>query len=165
MASKKPRWYLDSCLFISHLNGEKIVEPELGIPRDTIVEAIFSKAMDDKVELVTSAYTIVEVNGGKLLSGDQVLRQKVNTLFQRSFLDLVEVDRTVAERARSLIWQARRDGYALDNDDMVHLATALTENCQALLTWDRRHLMAVDGIYGMAIHLPEPGQLPLPGIA
>lgn len=163
VASKGARWYLDACLFISHLTGETLSEN--GIPRNQLVEAVFNKGSRGDVQLVTSTYGIVEVNGGKTLSSDPEIRRKATTIFTRSYIELVEVDRVIAERARQLIWDARAAGFKIDNDDMVHLATAIQEGCDAVLTWDRVHLMSLDGHFGIPIHLPEPGQLTLPGVS
>ena len=153
MASSLPRWYVESSIFISLLMEE--IEEAHGTPRWVLAEQVFAAGQRGLARLVTSTYTIVEVNGGRSMATDAVLRRQVSTLFRRPYLDLIEVDRRIAESARDLVWTVRQSNLAIKNDDMIHLATAIQEECDVLLTWDEKHLLRLDGRYGIAVRQPQ----------
>ncbi len=157
MATKRPRWYVDSCIFIAHLKGETDLED--GLPRNQVAITILEKARLGEAEVVTSVYTIAEVNGGQKMAKDAQARRDATSLFLRSYIELIEVDRTIAERARQLIWDARSRNMKVKNDDMIHLASAIEDGCDAFLTWDGEHLLPCDNLFGIRVMKPEPGQL------
>ena len=161
MPANMARWYVESSVYIALLTREIGVDPNL--PRWLLAQSVLERALRGEVELVTSAYTIVEVNGGQSMAADPELRARVSALFRYPWLEIVEVDRLIAERARELIWQVRDSGSPLKNDDMIHLASALDQGCDKLLTWDAKHLIPLSGSSGIQIEPPQADgrQLPL----
>lgn len=106
--------YWDSCAFLGFLKEEpdKIGDCQAGI---TLAER-------GELVLVTSALTIAEVL--KLKGANPIPtadRDKVRQFFEREFITVYDVDRTVAEKAQDVIWD-----YGVAPKDALHVATALS---------------------------------------
>lgn len=108
-----PGRYWDSATFIGWLKKE----PDKFSQCDAVV-----KACDrGQYRIVTSTLTFAEVH--KLKRGPGVSREEqeaVQKFFQRSFIVPYELDRSVADMARELIWT-----HNVSSWDAVHVATAI----------------------------------------
>jgi predicted nucleic acid-binding protein len=106
--------YWDSCTILGWLKEEpdKIGE----------CQAAMLRAKSGDLTLVTSALTLPEV---LFLKGKDPVpeedRDKVRRFFESPFVHLVELDRTVGERAQEVVWK-----YGVRPKDAVHVATAIS---------------------------------------
>ena len=131
--------YWDSCCFLGWLKEEadKIKECEAGI----------RLAERGQLTIVTSAFTIVEV---LRLKGKEPIPQgdaeKVRAFFQKPYIALYDVDRTIAEAAQDVVWN-----HGVKPKDAVHVATALNLKRDVVIeqfdTFDGQ-LIALSGTLG-----------------
>lgn len=122
--AKKPRpIYWDACCFISILSNEANADDCLKVVR---------AAEAGDVVLVTSAISLVEVIK---LDGKMPVReteqQKVDDAMLGPHFRIREVDRTVAQLARRLIWD-----HGVEVKDAIHVATALDASITEMHTTD-----------------------------
>lgn len=120
--------YLDSSVFIGWIKGEIIDN----IDRKDITEHILKLAENKEFKICASALTLAEVHkkrGSIQLSDAE--DESILEFFEREFIDIVDVDRTIGEQANRF---CRR--YPLRPNDAIHLACALRAKCDVLLTWD-----------------------------
>lgn len=83
--------------------------------------------------LVTSRLARLECRTKPLRDNDPVLLQRYETFFRAQRFRLLEVSPTVIERATEL-----RARYGFKTPDALHLATAIVEAVDVVLTGDRR---------------------------
>jgi predicted nucleic acid-binding protein len=127
----KPRLYWDTSIFLSFLNKSEAARRE-------ICEDVLQHASMDKVQIVTSTYTIVEVIKPKKLSipssrpltVDEV--GMIKKMFRWPFITTIELDERTALFASDLA----RD-YHLAPADAVHAASAILWKASELQAWDR----------------------------
>jgi predicted nucleic acid-binding protein len=124
--AEKRRLYWDSCNFISLVNPDEARRAE-------VCRRILEDAESGKLEIVTSALTIVEVHKAKEAQVPQEIEQKIGLLFEQPYIMICSVDRPVAERARDL---CRLHGLRVR--DAVHLATALVVEADVFQTYNCR---------------------------
>lgn len=82
------------------------------------------------MDIVTSTIALVEVvklDGSRKLPKEQ--EEKIAAFFEYPFVHLIEIDRTICEDARKLIWEFP----ALFPKDAVHLASAVFYDGKASL--------------------------------
>jgi predicted nucleic acid-binding protein len=94
--------------------------------------------------LVTSALSIAEVakvNNDKPLTAKQ--EKQIEAFFENDYIELVTVDRFVAERARSIV-----RGFGLKPSDAVIVACALMAEASVMHTYDEKVLKR-DGKIGL----------------
>ena len=156
------RWYLDSTVIVAFLQNEQTMEGDH--TRGQIAKWVLDQRGNGSTELYTSMLGIIEANGGKA-GADPELRAKIERFFlEENTLTLIDVDYTVAERARALTWQLRDDGCPVKhNIDIAHVAAAINAECADVLTFDRQHMVKLDAfIDGINIRVPSiEGQLDL----
>lgn len=159
MTGRRQRVYVDSTVYCSLFMQEEIIEGPF--PRWQIAKDLLSRDEQGSIEIVTSALTIAEVNGGRM--ADQTVRDKISAYFNDEKRLIIEVDFTRAARARELRWRLVNQGRLMGNSsDLVHLACAIEHNCEVLYTWDKKHLIPLSGLLGIEIVKPEiDGQLAL----
>jgi len=105
---------------------------------------VIDQAEAGKILIVTSALTLAEVT--KLKGKPAVPQEDAETItraFKRNFLEIREVDRSVAELARDYMWRYKR----LKHKDAIHIATAATYHITILDTFDEG-LIRLDGKLG-----------------
>ncbi len=116
------RSYWDSCVFLAYVNEED--------DRIEDIDSLVEDARQERLEVVTSVVSIVEVTRGTeeqlghALDAETLAR--IDALWQPpSPFVLVEFHRLIAERARDLMRRAWARGVILKPMDSVHLATAM----------------------------------------
>jgi predicted nucleic acid-binding protein len=136
------RRYWDSAAFLAWLQNEA---GRVDSCHDTLEEA-----KQGSFIIMTSALTLTEAlwlrNGPKL--GEYKARL-LNRFFRRSFLRIVNVDRSIAESAQRLVWQDD-----IKPKDAIHVATALRYKCTLLETFDEP-LIGKSGLQGLTIRKPQ----------
>ena len=123
--------YWDACLFIEAI--QKTDKTRL----DALLDLI-RKAKGDGPKIVTSAYTITEVNKlDALAKSKKMLREEQSKLilefFQNRYIFIRPVTRQIAELAHDF---TRTHG--LKNADAIHVATAIIGKANVLYTWDEK---------------------------
>ena len=128
------RVYLDSCAYLEYLRGNTKDFEEL--------KRIIDTWKSGGITIVTSALTIAEVlyvkscsDGTKVLIPQERERDIIDlfTEYPPRNLVLVELDRKIAESARSLVWQ-----HHIHPKDAVHVASALRAHAEIMFTLDKR---------------------------
>ncbi len=164
MATSPKRVYWDACAWIALIQMEKVRDKGGVITedRETMCKAVIYEAEEGNIEIVTSAFSLVEVckdPGVKNNASD-----KIAAYFEHDFVLLANLDRFVGERARELM----RAGYSkLKPPDASHLATAAIANVDEMQTFDGK-LLDLDGLITKAngtklkITKPGPSGAPLP---
>jgi len=122
--SNLPRRYVDSDVFLGWLKKESDKVDEC--------RSVIKGAEEGKVQLVTSALTLVEVI--KLERGKEIpaeAQQKVAEFFLHDWIIVRNLDMRIARYAREVIW---KHGFA--PKDAIHIATAVIERIPRLDTFD-----------------------------
>ena len=106
------------------------------------VRALFARADNDEIEIVTSALTLLEVLVVPLRAGDQRLAAQYEALLTRSRgLRVVDLSRDLLRTAARL----RAQHGALRTPDALQLAAAINTGCKSFVTNDRR-MPELDGL-------------------
>jgi predicted nucleic acid-binding protein len=106
--------YWDSAAFLGWLNRED--------GRANLCAPVIKAAQRGDVRIVTSSLTIAEVlwiRGRAKLP--KAMHDEINKFFRHRWILIRELDRTIAERARELVWT----NAGVKPQDAVHLATAI----------------------------------------
>lgn len=156
MTNPKSRRYWESSIFVALVKGEagRVGEPS----------KILEDAAKGEVEIVTSAWTLAEViKRPQEPPLSEEVERKIIDFFENEYIVVINLDRKVAEEARSISRQ-----HGVKPKDAVHLATAAVAKVDTLETWDDG-LTKHDGKIGdppLLIRQPKwEGQPPLPGIS
>src|SRR5438876_1216538 len=100
MTYRKP--YIESSVFIAYIKGE-MRGPNLDQDAKKILDSILDAANNGDFSIVTSTLTIAEVYKKKdeatLTDGEN---ESLLPYFREGYIDLVEVDRDVGERANEI---------------------------------------------------------------
>lgn len=129
------RRYWDSDAFLGYL----LNEPDKVDACDSVLAA----AEDGKIIIVTSALTLAEVLYLKHKKKIPIeSRTTVEDFFKNRFISVQNVTRTIAERARDVVWD-----YGIKPKDAIHVATALTINLPVINTFDK-NLLSKNGKIG-----------------
>lgn len=129
--------YWDTVCFLGVLKEEA--------DKITACRAVIGEAEKGDVRIVTSALTIAEVlwPKGRPLELPQENAEIVRRMFEHEWLVVRDIDRFVAERARTLVWEHE----ALRPKDALHVATALDAGVEQFDTYDG-DLIALSGQIG-----------------
>lgn len=143
MSTRVPLWYVDTCILVSLIKQEEI--EVAGCPRWYWSKQVFEKAERGEITIVTSAITLVELNGGKEATSKHVLDQ-ITAIFDADYILPVNLSVEIASLARSYIWDLRRERpkRILKTADAIHLASAVSSGCSRLITWDDGDLCKLD---------------------
>ncbi|MFN8533827.1 MAG: type II toxin-antitoxin system VapC family toxin [Dehalococcoidia bacterium] len=153
MSDAHRRVYLDADVWIGWLQGEV----SNGVDRGEVAEFLIGLAHRDQLDIVVSAFVLVEVRKappGK--PDDEAAGELILESFEREFISVVPLTRDIAADAQRL---ARK--HRLNSGDAVHLATARTAGCDALFTFDEDFRKIVEP--EIVIEAPHRfGQAPFP---
>jgi uncharacterized protein len=116
---------LDTAVFIYFIEEHPDYMPHLA--------PVFSAVASGRIEIVTSAITLLEVLVVPYRTGNVLLAEQYEALITRSRgMHLVEIDRSQLRAAAQV-----RAHYRVRTPDALQLAAALSKRCTALLTNDR----------------------------
>lgn len=131
--------YWDSCAWIALINGESDRLPD--------VRAVYGLARRGLVEIWSSTIAIVEANRlqsemtmAKPIPPESIL--KIDDLLFQPFVHLINLDQTVAKRARKLM---RETTGLRKGADAIHLASAVIWNVPVFHTYDGSDLLHLNG--------------------
>lgn len=132
MTYRRP--YIESSVFIEYITAENRNNAD-------IVQSILDAAERGELVIVTATWTIAEVHKRKGYSKEALSDQQSSDIlpyFRESYIDPVEVDRGVAERAHELCRDYPNDGVnkSLKPGDAVHIAAAERGKCDVILSYD-----------------------------
>lgn len=96
-----------------------------------ILEPLWEKVESGEVRVCSSELIVLETLVLPLRTGNQNLLQAYDQLLLSSSLQLIPIHQEILRNAAQL-----RGDYNLKTPDAIHLATALRENCNLLLTND-----------------------------
>ena len=133
------KYYWDSCVFISRIQGDPA--------RIDVLQHITDEAAQDKIQIVTSTFTIAEVCKLSREDDEALLEaeaEEIAKFFDNPYIYLVQVSRGIAIKAASL---SRKHG--VKPADAIQLATAMHANCQIVHTYDESKLLKLNGIAGV----------------
>ena len=153
MPSKgQPLYYWDSSVFISWLLD--------GADRDKIdwlkLQGVAEEIAGGKVDVITSVITRVEILD-KHCRTDKL--KKFQAFLERPRSETIEVGNPEAEEAGRIRAHFSAKGTKLPLSDAIHLATAGLHGATHLHTFDREHLLKLNGTvpeYSLIICKPEP---------
>jgi predicted nucleic acid-binding protein len=135
MRSELTYIYWDSCVFLSYVSA--IAE------RIEVLDALLDQIQHDRRrKLITSSISIAEVafasGHGRPERRPSHIEDRIDELWDASFVELVEVNRPILYRARTLMRDGLDQGLRLKPYDAVHLATA---------SWINANIGPVDEIH------------------
>lgn len=95
---------------------------------------VLREAEAGRCEIVVSALTIAEVLHlkGERHTFPRAMKDTIRGFFRRSYFQVVNVDRFIAERAQDAFWD-----HSIQPKDAVHLAIALEAECHFLESYDK----------------------------
>jgi predicted nucleic acid-binding protein len=161
MQTEPTRLYWDACVLLSYVN-----ETAGRLP---VIEQVLEEARQNKVGILTSTLTVVEVawaseeqQQGAL---DDATLEKIDGLWQPgSIVTLVEFYFAIACEARNLMRDGLTHGWSLRPADAIHLATAKEHHVKRFHTYDER-LFKYAELTGFEICEPDALQPQLPGVS
>lgn len=136
MTYRKP--YLESSVFIAYIKGEKKGD-NLEHDCEAIIGTILDAARAGDFPIYTSALTIAEVHKKKRTTGlTDHENEDLRPYFREDYIQLVEVERNVGERANVLCQttKAQPGRPALRPNDAIHIACAEKAECDVILSYD-----------------------------
>jgi len=162
VANSPNRFYWDACTWIAFIQKEKVDLPNGQVEdRESMCRSLLITAKAGKVEIATSALSLVEVCKDPASASEAASR--FHEFLELDYVLLVTLDRIIGEKARELM----QGGYSgLKPPDAIHIATAIVANALEMHTFDRK-LLDFDGPLAKAdgsklkICKPDPGD-PLP---
>lgn len=133
MAESFCRPYLDSSVFFAHIKQEEI-ECGGGLKRWEVAYGILTDAAAGVYRVYTSTITLAEVRRIKVKDEelDENELEAVRSLFAHEYIQLIEVNREIGEKAQ---WLGAT--YGITPMDALHLATAIWWECDVFLYWDK----------------------------
>lgn len=140
----KARRYWDSGCFLGWLKKE----PD----KYTKCQAVIEKAELGEIEIVTSAFTLVEVlylRKDVKIGPEQ--SEVIRKFFEHEYILLVNVTRDIAELAQDVFWN-----YQVHPKDAIHVASALRAPVPVLDTFDDGLIMLSNMIGDPPLVITEP---------
>lgn len=156
MASKE-RWALDTSVILAYLKGTEIIRMK---PASEYSLALIRRAENGEALIVVSSLAMVEVckpHRKSVIQGGVEDGDAVDDFFRRSFVEVVELDRTTGRVAQELT-----NTLGIPSWDAVHLATAIRARSSYLFSWDFGDLIRHSPVQGVEIREPFADLLPGP---
>lgn len=149
----KPKYYWDANVFLSHIKGKNKGENRTK-EETTNLQAVVQEVDENKVILVTSAFTSIEVLAGKLTNEQ---KQRYDSIFQRPNIVVINVHPGIVEKAAEIREYYLALGKSIKSPDSIHLATALLVGVDVLHTFDSDDLIPLDGnVMGHNLRISKP---------
>ena len=133
-----------------------------GSDRDTVCRAVVNEAKKNKIEILTSTLSLVEVCKSKDVRS--AMNDEIAAFFENDYILLMNVDRSVGELARQMM----KEGHTgLKPPDAVHIASAVLGQVAEMHTFDDKllkldnEIVRLDG-GKLRICTPDIGESPLP---
>lgn len=145
----------DSCCFIEWIKGGQGCSQEAWQAMEEIVSGIYA----GKVILVTSAITHVELYQGRM---DQEGKRRFNSIFDHPNLQVVSVDRKIAERARIIRESCEAKGRKIKTPDAIQLATGIIYRIAEFHTFDGKLQKLSGDVSGSILTITPPVPSPSP---
>jgi predicted nucleic acid-binding protein len=140
--------YWDSDCFLGWLKGEH--------DKKDVCRGVVDAATNSEISLVTSSLTLVEVvKLKKRVPIPEEDAEKISAFFKNEFIIVQNVDRSIAESARNLIWKHGR----LRPNDAIHLATAIKHGIQVVDTFDEELIKLSGKLGDPPIRIGNPDRL------
>ena len=85
---------------------------------------------------------VIYLKGHEIITGEsphlsqQEVEETITAFFEPDCINLYAVDRRIAEKARSLIWESHDLEFKVKPKDAIHVATAAVANVNVLNTYD-----------------------------
>lgn len=143
MATSPSQVAWDSCTWIAHIQGERILGPDgktVVEERGAMCRPVLDAAERGVIEIVVSTIALVEVLARNRTSS--IDDQRVRDFFDNDYILLVNVDKHLGDFARRLMLAGHG---GLKPPDAIHVATACIANVREFHTFDDR-LLALDGV-------------------
>lgn len=148
--------YIDSSVWIGWIKEEGNLK---GINRKDVFDHILLQAQRGDFLIYTSAATLAEVHKRRGQDHSLTTKQDEDILefFEHSYIRLIEVNREIGEAANRLCRDISLSptGASIKPFDAIHLASALSVNCDYLLCWDETFA----GFVHPKIKIEEPRKL------
>jgi predicted nucleic acid-binding protein len=144
--AKVPRYVFDSSLFISFIMNEK--------PRGEHVLHLLKQAQEGKIEILYSYGAMPEIQrqSSQTAEGSRMTQADIEAFFEREEIQMIAVERTIAEKARRIVMQGPA---RMPIVDAILVATAIVYGADALFTDDEEHLIRYSGRWdGLTICRP-----------
>ena len=136
MAKFLPRYYWDACCWIAYIQRE-MPHADSGFTerRFELCAQVLKRAVDEQIEIVTSAFTLAEV----CKMPTSVTSPSINlpAFFDQPYIFLMNVDKVIGQKAQTL--QLSGVG-SLKPQDATHIASAQIGNVPVFHTFDRKLL-------------------------
>lgn len=135
--------YWDTNAFLGHLKKE----PE----KEKACLEVLEEAEAGRILIVTSALTLIEAI--KLNHEEMIPKEHAEVIyefFRNEYIEVRDVDRFIAEAARSLVWNN-----SIKVKDSIHIATALRWEIKIFNTYDGDLLKKNGTIPGLTIATPS----------
>jgi predicted nucleic acid-binding protein len=148
MPPKRKRVYWDASVFLSLF--QKGDDETKKYQREQAI-LLMKEAERGETLIITSAFTLAEARRGEgepPMPGEE--HATLNAFMRRSYIEVVPVDRGIAELAAEL-----GEKFSLKPADAVQLATALRVNAPVFLAWDR-HFHRKEAMKDSPIPIEEP---------
>lgn len=131
--NKITRYYWDSCVFLSYIEGHK--------DRSPVIEENLTSCEAKQIEIWTSHFSIAEVAFAKAEKDGRALDEDVESAIDQlwhpdSVIRLVEVSQLICVGARKLLREMMAKNSRLQAADAIHLATAKTIGADSFHTYD-----------------------------
>ena len=152
------RFYWDSCVFLSAINGN----PD----RTPIIKAILEDCEEGNVEIYTSMLSITEVAFAETEKASNILDSEVENNIDALWLPpspikLIEIHEFILRDAKKLMRLAVEKGFSLKPADAIHLTTAQRIELNEIHTYDPKWLKYQD-LVKHKIKEPNTERLPFP---
>jgi predicted nucleic acid-binding protein len=152
------RIYWDACVWIALIKQETVTLKNGTVEkRYARCRELISMAEKGTIEIVTSAFTIAEVCKSSEVKNSGV--DNLPTFFDKSYMLLVPVDKTVGVKAQTM----QTSGIAgLKPPDAIHLASAHRANVDEMHSYDSDLLNLngkITGQDGKPMRICKPGEM------
>jgi predicted nucleic acid-binding protein len=149
-------------VFIAFIKGEKTQGPNHDQDAKAIFDSIIDAARGGAFKIITSGLTIAEVFKNKKNPEMGLTLQENEDLrpyFREDYIQIVEVDRDVGDRANELCRTLPADpstsARALRPNDAIHIASAERAECDVVLAWDPDFISQKARISTIRLETPE----------